>query len=481
MNFKKSNFVIILLCMLIPSGNLFSKELMHVPGLINISTSLSTGRFPIEKIVESARDKGVQIVFTADSYTLKMEYGIPPLRNLIKKTIEAPSINTIGIQSYLNRLKELNERFSDIIIVPGTENIPFYYWTGSPFLNNLTIHNWEKSFLIFGLENPDDYKNLPLIHNAYSTKYTIRFLPGTVSLFLAFLTSIFLIRWRGIFRILGVLILISSLLFLVNYHPFRSSLFDQYSGDQSIVPYQEVIDDVNSKNGLIFWSQPKESLRDKKIGPILLKDDYNPEDLLKSYDYTGFVILPDNRYELISPGGQWDTLLKEYSLDQRNRPVWQIGATHSREDPLENIDAIHTVFIIEKRDKKSVLEALRKGRTYTKIFCKEAGLSLNQFSVSDPKTETYGITGEDISTKGSPLINISLSATRKNSGEIKVNLIRSGKIISTFKGESPLHITYKDDYFKEGEKIYYRLDIKGGFSSRIITNPIFVKFSKGEE
>lgn len=355
------------------------------------------------------------------------------------------------------------------------ETIPFYYWTGSPFSKNLTTHNWEKTFLIFGLNKPNNFKTLPVIHNNYSTKYTFRFIPVTISFLLAFLISIFLIRWKGIFRIIGILVFITSLLFLINYHPLRPILFTQYNGDQAIIPYQEVIDDVNNKDGLIFWSQSKDNKRDKKIGPIIIKDGFKPKDLILSKNYTGFLITPD-KYELTKPGNEWDNILLEYCSNQRKSPVWQMGGFNLNGSSLNKIDTIQTVFLIETRNKISVIEALRRGRTYTLISDNKIGLSLNLFSVSDPKTETYGIMGEEISLKVSPLIKISVAALKKNSGEIKVNLIRSGNIISTFNGQSPLNINYQDGYFKEGEKVYYRLEILADTYSRIITNPIFVKF-----
>lgn len=468
--------IISLFLVFTPFKNLSSEELQEVSGLVYIHNNLSAGQLRLEEILKVAKIKDIKILLVTNNYNLKMEYGIPPFRNLFKKKIGAPSVlNSMGIENYLRRFEELNRIFPDMILVPGVETIPFYYWTGSPFSKNLTTHNWEKTFLIFGLNKPNDFKTLPVIHNHYSTKYTLRFIPVSISFLLAFFISIFLIRWKGIFKMIGILVFISSLLFLINYHPLRSTLFTQYNGDQAMLPYQEVIDDVNHKDGLIFWSQRKDNKIDKKIGPIIIKDGFKPRDLILSKNYTGFLITPD-KYELTRTGNEWDKILLEYCSNQRKSPAWQIGGFHLNGSSLEKIDTIQTVFLLERRDKISLLAALKRGRTYTRILNNKIGLSLNLFSVSDPKTEIYGIMGEEISLKVSPLIKISVVTLKKNDQEISVNLIRSGNIISTFKGQSPLNITYQDDYFKEGEKVYYRLEIAGDDHSRIITNPIFVKF-----
>jgi len=100
-----------------------------------------------------------------------MEYGLFPLENVLRKKVEINSINKEGAKKYLNAIRDVQQMHPDMIIIPGSETSPFYYWTGSYFKGNLTAHNAEKRFLTIGMEKPDDYKDLPIIHNGFSIHY----------------------------------------------------------------------------------------------------------------------------------------------------------------------------------------------------------------------------------------------------------------------------------------------------------------------
>jgi len=460
------------------SGRLLAEEFLETRGLIHIHKNLGASSLSLDKTLQDAQNKGFEIFFLTDNYDLGMEYGIPPFRNLLKKKIENPTtIKRQGIKYYFDKIERTGEKFPGLILVGGVEIIPFYYWTGSYFDNTLIAHNWEKTFLVFGLDRPEDYMTLPLVQNSHRLRFNPVFLPATLFFIAAILLSFYLIKEKGFFRIIGLLLFLISVLFLINYHPFRPNLFSQYRGDPGMAPYQEVIDDARRKNALIFWAQHTHANADKKAGQISIKDGFGPNDLLLTKNYTGFVIAPD-QYDIVEPGNEWDTILNEYCQNHRERPVWQIGAMNFDEntDNIGKIDSISTTFFLKQKNKRFVLDALANGRTYTKIVKKNADLSLNLFSVSDTKNGKYGISGEEILAENPPLVNISISADKGKSNELRVNLIRSGKIISTFKGQPPLNINYQDDYFRKGEKIYYRLIILEENGSRIFTNPVFVDF-----
>ena len=55
---------------------------------------------------------------------------------------------------------------------------------------------------------------------------------------------------------------------------------------------------------------------------------------------------------------------------------------------------------------------------------------------------------------------------------VTVRLIRSGKLIRTFKGVLPLKVDYLDRTSDPGLKTYYRLDMRG--RGTLVSNPIFV-------
>jgi len=97
-----------------------------------------------------------------------------------------------GSEKYLAEIERLNRQQPSVLIIPGIQSSPFYYWTGKPFGKGLTAHNFRKELLIVGVSNPDDYYNLPLLHGRTSTRYLKDLLPGFLIFLAAFLLSIYL-------------------------------------------------------------------------------------------------------------------------------------------------------------------------------------------------------------------------------------------------------------------------------------------------
>ena len=229
-----------------------STDYQQVTGLIDLRTTFSDGAHDLGSLVKMAKEKGFEVLVINDHDRMVMEYGLPPFRNIVKKRIELNSINKKGAKSYLDAISDIQKRYPDMIIIPGSETVAFYYWTGSPFRKNLTAHNYERRILTIGMEKPKDYENLPILHNGSSAEYIVVALPCILLFFGSLVASIFLIRWKGVYRIAGIIIFILSVAFIINVNPFRYSPFDQYHGDQGISPYQLLIDYVNSNVGMTF-------------------------------------------------------------------------------------------------------------------------------------------------------------------------------------------------------------------------------------
>jgi hypothetical protein len=102
-------------------------------------------------------------------------------------------------------------------------------------------------------------------------------------------------------------------------------------------------------------------------------------------------------------------------------------------------------------------------------------VKLDEFLVCSSDGKTKGISGDEIVLKENPRIKISLSAAEISETQVKLRLIRSGKLIKTFVGSLPMKIDYQDKYFEPGRKVYYRIDVRGYGS--VVSNPIFVFLS----
>ncbi len=454
-------------------------EYQHLPGLIDIRTSFSDGAYDLKTIAGIAKKRGFRAIIINDHDRMAMEYGIPPFRNIARKRIELGSINKNGAENYLNAIRKARNAYPDMIIIPGSETAPFYYWTGSYFQGNLTANNHEKRLLTIGMEEPEDYDELPVIHNGLSTRFTPGLLPMALFFLVPLVIGVFLlIKHRGGYRAAGVAIAVFSLLCMVNLKLFRSTPFDQYQGDRGTAPYQLVIDYVNSRAGMVFWNYPETSSGRRRMGKISVKTLPYPEVLLESRGYTGFAALYGDNITVTEPGNIWDQVLMEYCSGNRERPVWGISTAdyHREGENGQRLGDFPTVFFVREGSKQGLLRAMKQGRMYACSGDYPQRMVLDEFSISSRSGRGRSISGGESVLRGFPRIKILLSSKVPSHKEARVRLIRTGKPINTFTGTLPMSIDYVDNYFEPGEKIFYRLDAKG--CGMLVSNPIFVRFEQ---
>jgi hypothetical protein len=454
------------------------EDYQQVTGLIDLRTTYSDGAHDLNFLIDLAKKRGFEVIFINDHDRMTMEYGIFPLRNIIRKKEEMPSINSRGAEGYFQGIKLAAQQHPEIILVPGSETAPFYYWTGSPFKDNLTAHNWERHLLIMGMENPQDYKDLPVIHNGFSTLHFRQLLPLSIVFMVLMLLGFILVLKKSYLRILGIVILVNATLMLIEFHPFKSSIYDQYSGDQGYLPYQELIDYVRERGGTTFWTHPEARAGANACkGPITVKTPPHPEALLMTKNYTGFGSIYGTWITATEPGMEWDRALLEYCRGERNTPAWGISTAdfHEEGESGEKLGNFPTVFLVKKKTSEEVLLALKQGRMYA---CRSGNnfqrFVLEDFSALDSNKNIRANMGETLELKNQPEIKIRVSSSDDGVHDIDVRIIRSGKLIKTISKKTPFVVDFKDDYFNPGELIYYRLDIPG----RLVSNPIFVQFGR---
>ena len=448
-------------------------------GVINITTNVSDGRYSIEEIVERAKKKGISIIMLSDHFLLKVEYGIFPFRNLIKKKFEKNSIFTYGIGNYLEKVKKINEKYTEVILIPGVKVTPFYFWEGSILKKNLTLRNFHKEMLIFGLEEKD-LENLPVIGN-----YPLN-LKDLISPLLLICFSIFLIRKKKVvkyrlrflkfsssyfpYRKIGILILMFSLVALINNLQTRK--IHQYKNFGEI-PYQLLINYVNKKGGFIFWSAP-EAKSLKIINKIKLLTKPYPESLLNTKDYTGFACLYEG-YKIISkPAGIWDKVLNKFCNGKLKRPVWIIGEVDYHGEKNKSIDEVLTVFNLKEFNEKNVFKTLKEGKYYVVRKTDKYRIILDYFTISDNRGK-IGIIGDVIEIESFPEVNIKVKSSDGKKRLVKIRVIRNGKIIKFIKKKMPVQVKFIDRNLERGRLSYYRLDIETNYPHKLLTNPIFVK------
>lgn len=452
----------------------------RVPALLDLRTTFSDGAYDPETLVQMAIEKGFRVIFLNDHDRLVMEYGLPPFRNIIKKKQELNSINKSGAVKYLRTIESLRKMHPDVIIIPGTESTPFYYWTGSLFAGNLTAHDPERRILTIGLEKPGDYETLPILHNHLSGTYLRATVPALLAFGISLLISIYFLFNRGWWRITGVVLIILNAGFFINTVFAHPSPFDAYHGKQGMAPYQLFIDAVSKKGGLTFWNYPETRSGVRTLGPIQVKTLPYPGVLLESNNYTGFAALYGETITITEPGNIWDVALREYCQGYRARPPWGIATAdyHKEGGNGQHLGDFQTVLWLAGKSSQSVLTAMKNGRMYACQGKFPQIPKLDEFSVSaaEPATAHRVISGDVLVLARNPRIRITVSGGLRGRDMVQVRLIRSGDLIQTFKGTLPLAIDFTDSLEKPGEKIYYRMDMTG--YGTIISNPIFVKFTK---
>lgn len=466
----------LLLFLFLQTDTISAKEFSQIPGVIHIHTTFSSGHYSIEQLVSMAKEKGLGVLVLTDHDLVAMEYGIFPLQNLIKKREERKSVLKLGPKKYLQKIDRINGRQKDVLVIPGVQSSPFYYWTGSFFGEGLTANDYRKELLAIGMQRPEDYQGLPILHKGFSTQYVKALLPQSIFFLGSFFLAIYLFFQKGALRVAGGCIVVLSLLMLINYHPFKGSRFDPYHGDQGVAPFQELIDYVRKRGGLIFWAHPelKYAKTGVQMGPVKIVTKPYPDDLLAAKDYTGFSAIYGDSITVTDPGMQWDQALNEYCRGKRSRPPWGISGSdfHVEEDGVA-LDTFQTIFLTKRKTIEAVLKALDEGRFYAIQKGDGPKLMLDQFHVKDNKKDDSVIMGQEIDIQGFPVVEGKLSASDNGRYPVKVSVIRGGELVKSIQGQTPLEFHFEDEDGGTG-KTFYRLDVRGDLCGRLLANPIFV-------
>src|SRR6185503_11347528 len=127
--------------------------LERLPSVLHLHSDLSTGDFALEQLTAMAEKQGIGALLLTENYLLRVEYGLPPFRALTRAVRDERSVLDVGIDRYLSRVAQARAANPRVLIVPGVEVLPHYYWTGSPLAFDMTVHETQKNMLVFGLDD----------------------------------------------------------------------------------------------------------------------------------------------------------------------------------------------------------------------------------------------------------------------------------------------------------------------------------------
>lgn len=468
----------------------------QIRGLIHLDSNISGGEMAPEELVRLLRNNDLHVAIFTDQISTRVHYGIFPIRALtewISSSIaqsafdRRSSVSTHGAYNYLSLLNDLDRKYSDITVIPGVEVFPFYYWQENLLQRQITMINGYKHFLAIGLSHPSDYENMPTVSEGFFKGYNLQ---SVLSLWpIALLIFAFkcyrqsrVAERPALYKIPAQIFLFVGVLFLVNNYPYKYGRYDVYGGDQGSQPYQDFIDYVINRGGLVFFAHPEASKKQlHAFGPLRVGQytEAPYQDLLSLQNYTGFAAFYEGMKYIIPPGGIWDQVLTEYCFGQRQNPIWAIAEGDVEGDSFDP-GLSQTVFITKDKTRESLLNALRNGQIYAVAGPYADDLSMTTFGISSDDGMRLALMGQTLQTKKLRLqANIQLK-DNENRNALSVDLIKNGILIDTFKGNGQINIDITDSVEVGPRKHYYRLDVRAPNQTRLLSNPIFVHAPNSE-
>ena len=475
-----------------------SSTLRQIPAVVHAHSTFSSGDQTLDELITRARAVGIEAIFLSENHLQRFEYGLFPLRNILRYRVEYPSLLSQGPEAFLKAVEAANARQKDVLLIPGTEVIPHYYWTGELFRETLTMYNAQKNLLALGLSRAEDYRGIPAVGNVDAGRWNLRSL-WLLSPVALVIPGIWLLRLRRrcpvrlqFFRVsverrytgYGILCLALGAVLLANNFPFRTLSVSPYDANAGLGPHQAVIDFINARGGSSVWSMPE--ARDHQVVTVAgkratIQTDPDPDDLLHTDGFTAFGGVYEDTTTFTQPGGGWDQLLADYLGGRRTAPAWAIGeaAYHREGQAGKRFGEVQTVILAERKDTASLLGAFKAGRMYALRRTVEAGLALDQFQVSAPGEAPVEAGGWLTVRHGNqPLIRVGVRATTSAPMRVEARLIRSGAMVHTVKRETPFAFSWQETALQPSARVYYRLEVLGPGGHQILANPIFVTVDK---
>lgn len=458
---------------------------------IHVHSTMSTGSLSLESLARRAEEQQLDVLILSENFTLQYDYGLQPLEGFLKYHVAFPSIMEYGVQRFLDEVRAVRHRHPNLIIIPGVEVAPHYYWTGSLLRGDLTMHNAQRNLLIIGLERAEDYEHLPARGNSRSFVWGWRSMINGLPLLLL-VPAVW--SWKpqdlgrsdrkgSAFRLrpgLAVSLVITSVVLTANAWPMKTPVYSSHDGTVGYRPYQALIDRAVERGALVFWSMTE--ARDFSrhsfgpLGTVTIKTEPHPEALVLTQGYTGFGGLYQDARRVIAPGGVWDQVLQSHMTSGHNVFPAMIGevAFHGTADPGKDLDRVYTVIQPSERTEAGIMAALKTGRTYAVARGDQnILLRLDEFSVLlDGQSAGIGETLHG-NRSGDILVRVAVSAIDGKRYAAKLRIIRSGQVIKQIEGQTPLQIELADCEVRSEEWVHYRVEAVSN-SGELLTNPIYV-------
>lgn len=479
-----------------PAGAQEAAPLRPLVAALHVHSTASTGDLTLDQLAEQAERSGLDAVVLTDNFVLRYEYGLWPLRGVFKRTFSLPGVLDYGIGRYLKDVAAAQARHPAVLLVPGVEVVPHYFWTGSLFQGDLTMHNSQRNILVMGLPGAADYRTLPVSGNPASYRLGGQALLN-LSPALLFVPAVWLWRRRRVRREMvgrmpyrtslrrrgpALALAVAAGLLLWNAWPPTQPLFSAYDDQLGFQPSQTLIDRVAARGGVTIWSMPEaRDFNEFSYGPlgkVTVKTDPYPEALLRTTGYTGFGGIYQDTRTVIEPGGMWDQALSLYLQGRRPAPPFAVGeiAFHGLNRDTRELDQVLSIFWVRERSAAGLLEALRAGRLYAAgQYRRGRGLRLDRFLVECEGGRRWALSGEllDPGAATDLAVRLTLSSADGGALPVTVTLVRDGAVVARIQGTTPVDLVLPDPPSAPGGRHFYRVAAEAE-GAELLSNPIFV-------
>ncbi|MHB9026545.1 MAG: PHP domain-containing protein [Armatimonadota bacterium] len=382
----------------------------------HLHSVFSDGKETIAAVVKRAREAGFQVAWISDHTDFHIEYPL----GFISAGFALNSIRERGFPQYLEACRAAQANNPDMLILPGFEAAPFYYWSGSLLGNKMIVHQWMKHLLVAGIEDPKSYARLPML--GYGT-----------------------------------------------------SAYRIGRADEGEKPYIDFTGAVRAAGGLAFWAHPARRPREQLVrGNAYSAVTSYAESLLTVPESAGAAMQAVDNI-IAKPGGIWDRAILEFTAGKRPVPPWCMVEIDYHSGDFPDKPRLLALLPREVGDEipfdareTALLDALRAGRFY--VSHAPAGeLTLDGCTLSavDGATATLG---ETLIAPGP--VQLTYSITAKYPVEW-VQIIRNG--VPVVVGTN-LTAQWTDlETPAVGATAYYRLAVRGRNRTFLLSNPIFYR------
>ncbi len=245
-------------------------------------------------------------------------------------------------------------------------------------------------------------------------------------------------------------------------------------------PYEALVDYLDQNGGIVHCVHP-DWAPDDWIGPV-----HNmaipPVNNARFRGLTGFSALPEGWKVVPRPGGQWDSVLAEYLVGMRDRPLWVSADADYHFGG--SLAVATTLFYMNEFTEAEVYKCMREGRMVALQGEAFQDSFVSEWSVAGgDKAQRKVMLGMEVKLDAAPRVRFSLDHPVDG---CRTTLIRNGVVVEEVDGTE---LSFIDNEI--GEKkvpAFYRVEVVGPVDdsvpyedptmpeSLLFVNPIFIGY-----